>query len=225
MDSALNAVFSPNTLVCVHIYLFIFLVKSHLATGLHCCDLLSISLFSIFPKILQFLLFSCKNTGLFSLFSLTLQRWQVFVFVFLSSLIWRHSWRLFLGCRHHFYFIIGLSVFVYFCGHQGSQTSLGSSEVSLYTHSWLRAPEVLVSILWVAAGQGSSSRSTVWLQVDPQHSRQVKIPWIRSNYCMEDLAEIYYCKKKNVWDESYTLIKYQYVFSESKYLKVDLPQI
>lgn len=47
MDSAFNAIFPPNSLVCVHVYLFIsiFFVKSHLAIGLQCSD--ALSLFSL----------------------------------------------------------------------------------------------------------------------------------------------------------------------------------
>lgn len=59
-----------------------------------------------------------------------------------------------------------LIISVYFGGYQGSRTSPGSSEVSPCTHTWPKASGGLVLILWGAAGQESSFRSTVWRQAD-----------------------------------------------------------
>lgn len=183
MDSAFNADFPPNTLVCVH---FVFLVKSHLAIGSRGSDSLSLSFASFLKPISSYYLVVNTQGCCHS-----------FLWCYCGGIAVYPCW----FEEVHEGFSLELSVivisssaflyFVYFCDNQGLQTSPGTSEVSLCTHSWSRAREVLVSILWEAAGQESCSRSTVWLQVDLQHSRQVKIQWTRKHYCMEKLARNY----------------------------------
>lgn len=115
MDSAFNAVFSPNTLVCVCVYLFkYFFIKSHLAILLQCSD--SPSLFSLTPKTGQFEPFNRINIQDWNCYNSSLHLISLWWYFCLYILLPWRLLQLFLWGKHHHCLILSLclSVMVYF---------------------------------------------------------------------------------------------------------------